>query len=616
MTLDERLRAAFGDFDVPVPDAGEELQSVRRTTTKRRRSRRATGIAAAIVVGAVTVAAVLQFTGDDGTRIRSGPAADTGDTLLIPTAPPEGMALIGVESPNAGSGTSGGGPPFAFSREYARYSADKSHLEGSFTLQVGLGDANTDVYRSAPGEPTQVHGFPAKISSDAQRTTLVWIDDAGRIFGIFGDISTAEALDVANHLVIDPNGAMEPQLVKPERLPAGFVHLVDIPNPRPITFAGRYGLTYATPNYDATLRIVMDTQPTETVDELLLSPKSHVVEVRGHRGVFVDQPGIGRELRWLEPPHTLVTMNATTVTETQLRDIAEGLRPISAAEWEQLNRDTGPLRGPSNSGTNPAPTVTPLRAIGPKVIAGSGDIDGKDWELVVYEVSPATGETARRFCYELRGAQNAPQSCFPLQPQGLGTEWLYAERHLGRWFLLGAAPHGAPTELGANDGQPVPLQIFDEASLPMQVFVAALPDPYNGYLGIGSQETSIVQLSGPAPDGTRRPFGTPVLPGVYPEFSQLAAGLGGATPSTKAGPPKFCAAVEEFRSAGLVDGATGLIKVEALPYLRRMRDAAPADIQNPIDVIIQWLEQGAPLPRPAEEVQAESQSTQDWVRRC
>jgi hypothetical protein len=89
------------------------------------------------------------------------------------------------------------------------------------------------------------------------------------------------------------------------------------------------------------------------------------------------------------------------------------------------------------------------------------------------------------------------------------------------------------------------------------------------------------------------------------------------TPATaKPGPSEFCAAVEDFRSAGLVDAATGAIKVEALPYMERIRAAAPAEIQGPVEVIIRWLQLGAPLPKPAELIEAESQSTQDWVRRC
>jgi hypothetical protein len=87
-------------------------------------------------------------------------------------------------------------------------------------------------------------------------------------------------------------------------------------------------------------------------------------------------------------------------------------------------------------------------------------------------------------------------------------------------------------------------------------------------------------------------------------------------PTAKPGPSEFCAAVEEFRAAGVTDSATGAIKPEALPYLQRIRDAAPSDSRPPVDVVIAWVQQGAPLPTPADVAQAELQTTQDWARRC
>jgi hypothetical protein len=623
VTIDERLRADLALPDPATPNVDDALRAVRSGATKRRRTRRAAGITAVVVVAAVAVVAVLQFRGDGGTQIQSVPTSDSGSAVLVPAKLPYHMTLVaasteeGRQGPSADFGSSVSGTPFAFTRTYALYSPDGSRVERSFRLEVGRGDANTDAYRNG-WEAAQVGGFPAKISSALAwtmqyYTTLVWLDDSGRIFQLIGDISPAEAFDVANGLVIDPNGGLEPKTVKPGTLPPGFVHLIDFTLPRHNTFTRRYELYYATPSRDATLQIDLQQQSTETVDERLLVRNSRVVAVRGHRGVFVEPSPLGRELRWLEPPHTLVTMTATTLTEDQLREIARSLRPISDTEWRRLRRDAGPLGAPRTAGTIPPATVAALPAIGPEVVAASGTIDGNKWKLVVYEVAPAIRQTERRFCYELRGAQAARQSCFPLRPEGAGVKWTYAERHLGRWFLLGAAAHDAPTELGDNQGQPVPLQIFDDPALPMQVFVAALPDPYDGSVDVRNQSYQRVQLAGPVPDGSRQPFSTPGLPGVYPEF---ATGLFAPPPGrpqppiVKPEPSPFCAAIEDFRTAGLTD------ELAKLPYFERMRAVAPTDSQPPLDTIIEWLRQGAPQPKPAEVGSAEFQTTRDWIRHC
>lgn len=87
-------------------------------------------------------------------------------------------------------------------------------------------------------------------------------------------------------------------------------------------------------------------------------------------------------------------------------------------------------------------------------------------------------------------------------------------------------------------------------------------------------------------------------------------------PVGKAGPPEFCAAVEEFRLSGLTDATTGTISPEALTYFELIRDTAPAEIRLPVETLVAWLQQGGPQPMPAEVGQAALQSTQDWAGRC
>jgi hypothetical protein len=87
-------------------------------------------------------------------------------------------------------------------------------------------------------------------------------------------------------------------------------------------------------------------------------------------------------------------------------------------------------------------------------------------------------------------------------------------------------------------------------------------------------------------------------------------------PTAKPGPSEFCTAVEDFRTSGLIDAASGAFRQGALAYFERIREAAPSDSRPPLDVIIAWLQQGAPLPKPSDVSQAELQTTQDWARRC
>ncbi len=88
------------------------------------------------------------------------------------------------------------------------------------------------------------------------------------------------------------------------------------------------------------------------------------------------------------------------------------------------------------------------------------------------------------------------------------------------------------------------------------------------------------------------------------------------TPVTKPGPAGWCDAIEAFRSSGSVDASTGMIRVDALPYLRTMLAESPPELAPPIQTLITWLEEGAPTPVPAEVGAAELTTTQDWASRC
>jgi len=78
----------------------------------------------------------------------------------------------------------------------------------------------------------------------------------------------------------------------------------------------------------------------------------------------------------------------------------------------------------------------------------------------------------------------------------------------------------------------------------------------------------------------------------------------------------FCAALEEYRQAGLSTGEQGFPSAAALPIFQRVLEAAPPEFRLPIATIVDWLEAGAPEPIPAEVASAGGQSTTDWAQNC
>lgn len=517
MMSDQRLREEFDRFDMATPRVDDELHAVRQLTARRRRARRAAWVVGPLVALACVVVG-LEVSQGGGRSISSRPPARHVPPALVPSTLPWAMKLVAVQGPSRGFGRSGD-RSVELRRTYVELDANRSRVERQFFVDVGRGAGSAEMYQRTSGEPTQVRGVPAKLYSDGTHSDLTWVDTTGLVLRVGGDLSAADAVAVAEGLVLDPASTDDARLAQARTVPDGFEHFLDQFPGRKTTNRGHYQLWYATPNRDATLQIDLRRFPTATVREQLLAPGARVVDVRGQRGVFYEQPGIERSLRWMEPSGTLVTLTATTATEDQLRQIARSLRPINGERWRHLSRTTPPLGAQESKGANPRPTVPRLAPIGPEVVAAEGSIGRTTWQLVVYEVAPAPDQPERRFCYELRGERSPSQSCFPLRPDGVKEKWLYAERDLGRWFLLGATAKGAPTELTDARGTSVALQRFDEPALPVQVLVTVLPDRFEGRLTIPDGGWSSIGIGGPAPGGTRQPMATPGLPGVYPEFA-------------------------------------------------------------------------------------------------
>jgi hypothetical protein len=99
--------------------------------------------------------------------------------------------------------------------------------------------------------------------------------------------------------------------------------------------------------------------------------------------------------------------------------------------------------------------------------------------------------------------------------------------------------------------------------------------------------------------------------------------LSPATTTTTTPPPTldpavvdYCAAIERFRGAGLLDPDSGDLLPAALPYLETIRDTAPDDIRPALESVVDWMEEGSPAPVPTAVDQALGDMTKSWVAEC
>jgi hypothetical protein len=76
----------------------------------------------------------------------------------------------------------------------------------------------------------------------------------------------------------------------------------------------------------------------------------------------------------------------------------------------------------------------------------------------------------------------------------------------------------------------------------------------------------------------------------------------------------YCAATERLRGSGVI--GSGHLTPAALPFLEDIRAGAPSDIRPAIELVIAWLEDGAPEPVPQEVLEAEGALTPHWITTC
>lgn len=102
-------------------------------------------------------------------------------------------------------------------------------------------------------------------------------------------------------------------------------------------------------------------------------------------------------LAWVERPGTLVVVTGNGLRPGELRDIAEGLQPATAADWRKLAATARPPRRVAQLGTEVA----------------SGDAGGVHWAVTVQKQPSGTDPMSDVACIEVTTESSGSGSCFP-----------------------------------------------------------------------------------------------------------------------------------------------------------------------------------------------------------
>jgi hypothetical protein len=342
-SVEERLRRALTQQAETTTTSPDAWRRIRGAMDGGGRMRRRLPIPwtvlapiAVVVVLVISLAALVDGDGDRTLHV----TGESGRLYLAPT---------GVEPrfrfDRAYDGPTGPPqPPWNF-RAFGRRAPDGVALQASVVITL---PGERAVQASTPEpEPLRVLGRDVHVAGDpfGQRN-LYWTQDDGRTVGVmtFG-LSQAELTAVAESLLSADVTTAVPVL------PAGFAHIssgaFDVLRPMALQswVAGdgdRFWLTVA---HD----------PDARFDDLVWSlPGGRVKKVRDTTGAY-----LAREetyMTWIERPGTVVTLHGSGLSEQELLDIAEGLRPIDEATWREL---TDRVPAPPPEGVGPVPETGP-----------------------------------------------------------------------------------------------------------------------------------------------------------------------------------------------------------------------------------------------------------------
>lgn len=140
-------------------------------------------------------------------------------------------------------------------------------------------------------------------------------------------------------------------------------------------------------------------------------PVSRSVQVRGYDGVLVADDLI-TSVTWQEGPGPILSLDVKGFTQEELLAFANGVEEVSEAPWLPTTGvavDARPPPGPMVS--EDSVTSNSAVASGPEVVLGEGRAGDQRWQLIGYEVEPASG-TGSDLCIELRGGGDVPGGCY------------------------------------------------------------------------------------------------------------------------------------------------------------------------------------------------------------
>lgn len=342
--VEERLRRALAQQAATTTTSPYGWRRVRAAIdggggrVRRQASPRWTLLApAAAVVAIVVVLAALVDRGGEGTLHVAGQA---GRLHLAPTGVEPRFHLDRASDGLEGSP----GSPSTF-RAFGRRASGGSAVEASVVITMP-GDRAL-VWTTPEPAPLRALGRDVALAGDpfGQRN-LSWTQADGRTVGVmtFG-LSQGELVAVAESLLAGDAATAVPAL------PVGF---------DPIKSGSDSGSPPMTlQSWEAAggdrFSMAVGEGPYAGVDDLAWwLPGGRALKVRDTTAVYLAALEEAF-LVWVERPGTVVTMQASGLSEQELVAIADGLRPISDAEWVELTTRVPPVPALAVSG----PTIGP-----------------------------------------------------------------------------------------------------------------------------------------------------------------------------------------------------------------------------------------------------------------
>jgi hypothetical protein len=339
--VEERLRQALAqqaETTTTTPEAWRQIQA-RRAGARRPALVRWTLLAPAAAVAAVLILLAVVAGDDDNRTLR---VTGESDALhLMPTGVEPRFRLVNVMTTEPG----GPAPPTTF-RAFGRRGPDGVALQASVVITIP-GDMARNGATPEPS-PLRVLGQDVMVGTNpVGQRVLRWYQPDGREVGLvtYG-LSQAEVVRVVESLVLGDASTDAPSL-PPGLAPLGTGALPG--EARPVAIQ-----SWDSAN-GARFTVVVVEETGATLDRVALSmPGGRARNVRGTTAIYV--PAGDGYLTWLERPHTVVSLQGQGLSEEELLTIAQGLRPVSDAEWRALE-DRYRARPPDTIG--PVPDIGP-----------------------------------------------------------------------------------------------------------------------------------------------------------------------------------------------------------------------------------------------------------------